>query len=49
VATTDSDHDYPILRDLTRGKIVDGPNLAAIKNTTETPSLILLESILGVS
>jgi putative transposase len=26
VATTDSDHDYPIFSDLTRDKIVDGPN-----------------------
>src|SRR5262249_60531746 len=34
VATTDSDHDYPIFPDLTRDKIVDGPNQLWVADIT---------------
>jgi putative transposase len=34
VATTDSDHDYPICPDLTRDKIVDGPNKLWVADIT---------------
>ena len=34
VATTDSDHDYPIFPDLTRDKIVDGPNKLWVADIT---------------
>ena len=34
VATTDSDHDYSILPDLTRDKIVDGPNQLWVADIT---------------
>ena len=34
VATTDSDHDYPIFPDLTRNKIVDGPNQLWVADIT---------------
>src|SRR6516225_5714122 len=34
VATTDSDHDYPIFPDLTRDKVVDGPNQLWVADIT---------------
>ena len=34
VATSDSDHDYPIFPDLTRDKIVDGPNQLWVADLT---------------
>jgi putative transposase len=34
VATTDSDHDYPIFPDLTRGRIIDGPNQLWVADIT---------------
>ena len=34
VATTDSDHDYPIFPDLARGRIIDGPNQLWIADMT---------------
>ena len=34
VATTDSDHDYPIFPDLTRDKIVEGPNQLWVADIT---------------
>src|SRR5204862_4841049 len=34
VATTDSDHDYPIFPDLSRDKIVDGPNKLWVADIT---------------
>ena len=34
VATTNSDHDYPIFPDLTRNKIVDGPNQLWVADIT---------------
>jgi putative transposase len=34
MAATDSDHDYPIFPDLTRDKIVDGPNQLCMADIT---------------
>ncbi len=34
VATTDSDHDYPIFPDLARGRFVDGPNQLWVADMT---------------
>ena len=34
VATTDSDHDRPIFPDLTRGRIIDGPNQLWVADIT---------------
>src|SRR5262249_56016963 len=52
VATTDSDHDYPIFPDLTRDKIVDGPNqlwVADITYIAIAPPFLSLPPVLHAS
>jgi putative transposase len=34
MATTDSDHGYPIFPDLARGRVVDGPNQLWVADIT---------------